>query len=222
MSGLSGSGLALATAGGVVLWAGLAGVSPVSIVKSVGSGKAPPAPDLSSLASGLLSGSLFKTLASGSSSGSGAGASASGASAVFGGSALGNQIATDALKYVGTPYVYGGNTPSGWDCSGFVNWVLGRDLGLSLPNSRPTSETYYTWSGLETVATADAQAGDLACWLTHIVICTSPTEGVGAETEGVGTVTGTLTNMGPGGETFVIRRLKQAVSSSSAGVTVSV
>lgn len=46
---VSGAGVALATAGGVILWAGLAGVSPLSIVKTVGSGKAPPAPDLNGL-----------------------------------------------------------------------------------------------------------------------------------------------------------------------------
>lgn len=29
-----------------------------------------------------------------------------------------------ALKLIGTPYIWGGSDPRGFDCSGFVNWVL--------------------------------------------------------------------------------------------------
>ena len=62
---LSGLGLGLATAGGVVLWAGLAGASPLAIVKTIASGKAPPAPDVNGLLSDLaqqISGTMAQGL----------------------------------------------------------------------------------------------------------------------------------------------------------------
>jgi peptidoglycan DL-endopeptidase CwlO len=38
-----------------------------------------------------------------------------------------------AMKYLGTPYVYGGASPGGFDCSGFVAYVFGQ-VGVSLPH----------------------------------------------------------------------------------------
>ena len=45
-------------------------------------------------------------------------------------SAAGSDIVAEAQKYLGTPYVYGGASPSGFDCSGFVYYVL-KQLGFS-------------------------------------------------------------------------------------------
>lgn len=49
---------------------------------------------------------------------------------------IGDQIASTALQYLGTPYVWGGTTPGGFDCSGFVYYVLNKVLGNgSFPRS---------------------------------------------------------------------------------------
>ena len=46
---------------------------------------------------------------------------------------LGQQAAAIAQQYLGVPYVWGGASPSGFDCSGLVVYVYGR-LGVSLPH----------------------------------------------------------------------------------------
>ena len=45
-------------------------------------------------------------------------------------SASGSQILAKAQQYLGAPYAYGGASPSGFDCSGFVYYVL-KELGYS-------------------------------------------------------------------------------------------
>ena len=47
--------------------------------------------------------------------------------------ALGTQAVAIALRYIGVPYVWGGATPDGFDCSGFAMYVYGR-LGITLPH----------------------------------------------------------------------------------------
>lgn len=47
------------------------------------------------------------------------------------GSEKGQLVVATAKKYLGIPYVYGGSTPSGFDCSGLVQYVF-RELGVSL------------------------------------------------------------------------------------------
>ena len=50
----------------------------------------------------------------------------------------GAQILAEAQKYLGTPYVSGGASPAGFDCSGFVYYVL-KQLGYS-PSRTPAAQ----------------------------------------------------------------------------------
>lgn len=67
----------------------------------------------------------------------------------------GTQFVTLAARYVGTPYVYGGSSPRGFDCSGLVYFVLGK-LGISAPR---TSEGQYAWT--KRVSPQALRPGDL-------------------------------------------------------------
>lgn len=77
---------------------------------------------------------------------------------------LASAIVAEAYKYVGTPYVSGGASPGGFDCSGFVQYVYAQ-FGISLPRtSGAQSNAGYR------VSASEARAGDLIWAPGHIGI----------------------------------------------------
>lgn len=79
-------------------------------------------------------------------------------------------IVNAALKCAGQdiPYVWGGKTPAGFDCSGLAAWVF-NDAGLTLPSYTVTEESYVLTTDVKTPADvmAVAQPGDLLFWGGH-------------------------------------------------------
>ncbi|MFN8511676.1 MAG: C40 family peptidase [Chloroflexia bacterium] len=47
--------------------------------------------------------------------------------------ARGEAIVMEAMQHLGTPYVWGGDGPLGWDCSGMVQWLYDTVAGIELP-----------------------------------------------------------------------------------------
>jgi cell wall-associated NlpC family hydrolase len=79
-------------------------------------------------------------------------------------SASGSAILDVAGRYVGVPYVSGGTTPDGFDCSGFTSYVFAQ-LGINLPRTSGAQASAGT-----VVSRADAQPGDLIYSPGHIAI----------------------------------------------------
>lgn len=107
-----------------------------------------------------------------------------------GGTPEGTRVAAAAESYVGqVDYVWAGEDPiHGWDCSGFVTWVLHHDMGIELPdNVHTTAAGFLVWGGARTIPRAQCAAGDLVCWASHIGIAISNTEMANASRPGTKT-----------------------------------
>ena len=102
----------------------------------------------------------------------------------------GQAIADFALQFVGYPYVYGGSSPSGFDCSGFTSYVY-KQFGYSINRTASTQlDNGYA------VSMSELQPGDLVMFkkgstskrATHVGLYIGNNQFVHASTSSVGVI----------------------------------
>ena len=69
-----------------------------------------------------------------------------------------NSLVNLAVGFEGVPYVHGGKSPKGFDCSGFVSYIYSR-FNINLP---PSSSSYDHVG--KKITLEDAQVGDVICF----------------------------------------------------------
>ncbi len=65
-----------------------------------------------------------------------------------------------ANSYLGVPYVYGGTSPSGFDCSGFTHYVMLKN-GITIPRTAAAQYNVGTW-----ISKSNLKPGDLVFFTT--------------------------------------------------------
>jgi cell wall-associated NlpC family hydrolase len=122
---------------------------------------------------------------------------------------LGSRLVGEAMKYVGYPYVWAGASPSGFDCSGFVMYIVQKVAGQNLTHSigQQASSGQY-------VSKDNLQPGDLVFFantyeagLSHTGIYIGGGRFVHAENEGTGVVVSSVNDGYYGSRYYTGRRV---------------
>ncbi len=112
-------------------------------------------------------------------------------------SVSGNAIVDIAFRYVGTPYVYGGASPAGFDCSGFT-WYVYQQAGISIPRSSSAQRNAGT-----VVSASEARPGDLVWWPGHVGIYLGDGQHIAARNPSKPLQAGPISDVGRGTPTFI-------------------
>ena len=114
----------------------------------------------------------------------------------------GSSVIAEAYKYLGVPYVWGGKTPSGFDCSGFTSYVFRNATGREIGGWTVPQESAGT-----KISVGEAQPGDLYFWGSagstyHVAIALGGGQYIHAPTTGKTVSVGSVGSYGP---SFAVR-----------------
>lgn len=192
-TGISGLAVAFATAGGILVYAGLKNQSPIAALKQISGGSPEPV-----TSAGTQLGSAVADAGLGGSGGS--------VGAVAGGAAAGAGVLAAAQKYAADKYSQARRTQTGWsDCSSFADKVL-RDIGIPPPVKWASTANYRISGEWKNIPLAQARPGDIAINSHHMVLVTGNggTSAIGQQNPRVNVRTGTVANLMS--NDFVVKR----------------
>jgi cell wall-associated NlpC family hydrolase len=125
-------------------------------------------------------------------------------------SPVGQQIVNQAMRFLGYPYVWGGTTPAGFDCSGFLYYVVNQVAGNNYPRSLEAQVNRGTY-----VPSDQLQPGDLVFqqntyqWgLSHAGIYIGNGQFIHASTPGSGVIISNLWDSYWGQRYYTARRIQ--------------
>jgi cell wall-associated NlpC family hydrolase len=166
-AGISGRALGLATAGGILVYAGLRGESPLESLRGILTGSPAPVPKGTPVELVLPS----------------AGSGGSGTLGVEpGSSAIASKAASIALRQVGKPYRWGASGPDRFDCSGLISYAY-RQAGSNI--GRLTSWGFMISPRFKKISRGQVKAGDVLWKPGHVALAISSSALVEAPRTGI-------------------------------------
>lgn len=181
-AGISGVAVAVASVGGVLVYAGFRGVSPIQALRDVSSGNPPPV--------------TSKPLG------------APDTSITHGGDGQRASVVAAAQKYVGDSYNQARRRQAGYsDCSSFVDKAL-KDAGIDPPfNEWANTANYRMSPQWKTIQKNAALPGDIAISAGHMVLVTGQggSSAIGQQRPGVNVKTGSVSSLFGKGTNYVYK-----------------
>jgi cell wall-associated NlpC family hydrolase len=101
---------------------------------------------------------------------------------------VGAIVVSEALNFVGTPYVWGGTTPGGFDCSGFTYYIFNNVAGVGLSRSLEVQASSGSYVNPDNLQPGDLifQQNTYKWGLSHVGIYIGGGQMVNAQSERVG------------------------------------